>query len=265
LLRPEFDAEANTDEFIARIPEYTANGVRAFTLNLQGGFPGYEGAVNSAFNPDGSLRAAGMDRVRRVAEACDRNGAAVILGCFYQRQDQVLRDAVAVRAGVSNVVGWIVNCAFQNVALEIANEFDHIGFDHLLLKTVEGQIELIQLAKRLAPGLLVSTSDQGNGTIPEGLARASDFLLLHFNGTPLDEIPARIGALDRYAKPIVVNEDNKTGAQGAAAATLCVANGASWGFMSEGVNQHFPFKFHGAADDPLVYQALKELASPTRR
>lgn len=263
LQRPEFDTEANAAEFIARIPEYVANGVRAFTLNLQGGFPGYEGAVNSAFNPDGSLRAAGMNRIRRVVEACDHNGAVVILGCFYQRQDQVLRDADAVRAGVSNVVGWIVNRGFQNVALEIANEFDHTGYDHSLLKTVEGQIELIQLAKRLAPGLLVSTSGLGHGTIPEGVARAGDFLLLHFNGTPLDKIPARIAALKKFSKPIVGNEDNKTGAQGAAAAKLCVANGASWGFMSEGVNQHFPFKFDGAADDPLVYQALKELASPT--
>src|SRR4051794_16523188 len=47
--RPEFDAEANTEEFIARIPEYVGQGVRGFTLNLQGGTPGYEGAVNSAF------------------------------------------------------------------------------------------------------------------------------------------------------------------------------------------------------------------------
>ena len=54
--RPNFDADANTAEFIARIPDYVAQGVRAFTLNLQGGMPGYEGAVNSAFEPDGTLR-----------------------------------------------------------------------------------------------------------------------------------------------------------------------------------------------------------------
>src|SRR5687767_7069832 len=28
--RPEFDADSNTNEFIARIPEYVAHGVRAF-------------------------------------------------------------------------------------------------------------------------------------------------------------------------------------------------------------------------------------------
>src|SRR5262245_26608414 len=55
--RPKgFDAGANTDRFIAHIPGYAAAGVRAFTLCLQGGMPGYEGAVNSAFEPAGSLR-----------------------------------------------------------------------------------------------------------------------------------------------------------------------------------------------------------------
>ena len=71
--RPEFDPDANTDEFIARIPDYVAHGVRAFTSVLQGGMPGYEGAVNSAFR-SGRLacRDPYMRRVRRVIEACDR-------------------------------------------------------------------------------------------------------------------------------------------------------------------------------------------------
>jgi hypothetical protein len=48
--RPEFDPDANTDEFIAQIPDYVAHGVRAFTVCLQGGMPGYEGR-RSAFEP----------------------------------------------------------------------------------------------------------------------------------------------------------------------------------------------------------------------
>ena len=51
------------------MPDYVAGGVRAFTIGLQGGMPGYEGAVNSAFNPDGSLRDAYLERVRRVIDA----------------------------------------------------------------------------------------------------------------------------------------------------------------------------------------------------
>src|SRR5262245_25802934 len=60
--RPDFDPEANSDEFIAQIPDYVAHGIRAFTLNLQGGMPGYEGAANSAFNADGSLRGSYLRR-----------------------------------------------------------------------------------------------------------------------------------------------------------------------------------------------------------
>jgi len=99
--RPEFDPQANTDEFIVRIPNYVEHGVRAFTICPQGGMPGYEGAVNSAFESDGSLRDTYVRRVRQVIEACDRNGAVVILGCYYQRQDELLRDEAAVRAGVA--------------------------------------------------------------------------------------------------------------------------------------------------------------------
>lgn len=256
----DFDPDANTDRFIKQIPDYVSHGVRAFTLCLQGGHCGYEGAVNSAFNPDGSLRVSYLKRVRRVIEACDLHGAVVILGCYYQRQDQVFKDEAAVRAGVVNAVKWIKDSGFTNVVLEVANEFAHGGFDHKILKTAEGEAELIALAKKTAPELLVSTSGMGSGRLPDEIARVSDFLLIHFNTTRSEDIPARIAALKKYGKPIVCNEDDKIGADGAKAAQLCVASGASWGFMHKDANQYFPrLSFHGGADDPAVYTTLKRL------
>ena len=46
-------------------------------------------------------------RVRRVIDACAQHGAVVILGCYYQRQDQILTDEAAVRAGVVNAARWV--------------------------------------------------------------------------------------------------------------------------------------------------------------
>jgi CubicO group peptidase (beta-lactamase class C family) len=260
--RPEFDAEANADRFLKALPEYVEHGVRAFTINLQGGMPGYEGAVNSAFDAVGNLDGAYLQRVRRVIEACDERGAVVILGCYYQRQDQILKNDDAVRAGVVNVAQWIKGCGFTNVVLEIANEYGHDGFDHRLLKTAEGQVELMRLVKKMHPGLLVSTSGLGDGAVAKEVAETADFLLIHFNGTKLDDIPGRIKALQEFAKPIVCNEDAKTGESGAKAAELSIASGASWGLMAEEINQKYPFHFNGARDDEAVYRMLKRLTSP---
>ncbi len=257
--RPEFDPDANTAALLARLPDYVAHGVRALTLNLQGGMPGYEGAVNSGLSADGSLRPSYLERIGRVIEACDRLGVVVILGCFYQRQDQVLEDEAAVRAGVVHAVRWIQEERFTNVVLEIANEFPHGGFNHKILRTSAGEAGLIRLAKRTVPGLLVSTSGIGDGKLAQDVVRASDFLLIHFNGVPLKEIPGRIRALKKYGKPIVCNEDDKTGEAAARAAELSVAGGASWGLMLKDVNQYQPFVFRGAADDPIVYAKLKAL------
>jgi hypothetical protein len=61
----------------AKIPEYVANGVNAFTISLQGGTPGYEGAINTAFDANGSTRKAYLQRVEKVIWACDENHAAM--------------------------------------------------------------------------------------------------------------------------------------------------------------------------------------------
>ena len=260
----KFDPEANTKAFLNKIDDYYSHGVRAFTFCLQGGMPGYEGALNSAFNPDGSLRESYLARMEKVISECDRRGIGVILGCYYQRQDQVLKDADAVRRGVVNTAKWIQQNGWKHVALEIANEYDHNGFDHSIIETAEGEIELIQLARKTVPGLLVSTSGLGHGRMGAKIAEVADFILIHFNGTPLDKIPERIAALKKFKKPIVVNEDDKDGETAARAAELSVENGASWGLMLNDLNQYVPFEFKGGADDPVIYAKLKELTTPRK-
>ena len=257
--RPDFDSDENTSRFISKIPEYSSYGVRAFTLNLQGGFPGYEGAVNSAFKPDGTLRKSYLGRIKRVIEECHKHGMVVILGLFYQRQDQILRDEQAVKSGVVNAVNWVKESGFTNVVIEIANEYDHSGFDHDIIRTAEGEVELIRLAKKTWPGLLVSASGLGNGRMNDLIAKEADLISIHFNGTRVEDIPKRIGALKKYNKPIVCNEDDKVGNEAVLALQACVENGCSWGFMHNKLNQYEPFEFTGYDDDRMVYDKFREV------
>jgi hypothetical protein len=254
-----FDAEANTDRFISHIADYAAHGVNAFTLCLQGGMPGYEDALNSAFNADGSLRPDYLRRVERVIRACDERGVVVILGLLYQRQTKLLRDEDAVRAAVVNGTRWVARSGFSNVVIEIANEYPHGGFAHPVIRDPKGQAGLIRLARETAPGLLFTASGYGRGVIHPEVAEACDFLTPHWNGTKVEDIPARLAVLKQHGKPMVCNEDDKTGTNAVAALKASVENGCAYGLMLKKHNQYTPFQFDGAADDPVFYAALAEL------
>ncbi len=259
--RPGFDPDANTSRFIARIPDYAAQGVDAFTLNLQGGAPGYEGAANSAFSADGALRPVDLGRVERVVRACDQTGLVVVLGFYYQRQAKLLRDDAAVRAGVVHAAGWIRSLGLSNVLVEVANEYPHAGYAHRVIRDASGMASLIRLAHETAPGLLVTASGYGNGVIDPEVAGACDFLTPHWNGTKVEDIPARAALLRRYGKPVVCNEDDRTGDQAVAALQASVTNGCGYGLMLKDWNQKFPFRFEGASDDEAFYAALRSLTS----
>ena len=150
----EWDAERNTDEFIAQLPTYRAHGLLAVTVNLQGGSPtgyyreagfreimaarrmeasddvmwaGLPSAAsqpwhNSAFAPDGSLKPSYMSRAERIASACDELGMVVILGYFYFGQDERLTDEAVVCRAVDEATMWVLQSGYGNVLIEINNE-----------------------------------------------------------------------------------------------------------------------------------------------
>lgn len=98
----------------------------------------------------------------------------------------------AIFNAVGNVSRWVKEEGFTNVLLEISNEYAHGGFKNWVdgewLTSVSGQVELIHHAKAIAPGLLVSTSGLGDGTVAEAIANAADFILIHFNTTAWENI-----------------------------------------------------------------------------
>ena len=219
-----WDAERNTDELIAAMPSWHAAGLRAFTLNLQGGSPeGYSQEQpwhNSAFAEDGALRAAYLDRLLRVLDAADDLGMAVILGLFYFGQDGRLRDEQAVIGAVEATTDWLLAQAYAHVLIEIANEVDVPRYSHAILGTARNH-ELIALMQRRSAGglataagrLLVSTSMRGGSLPTAAITETADFLLLHGNHV---EGPSQIRQMVRDCRaapgyrgqPILFNEDD---------------------------------------------------------
>jgi hypothetical protein len=105
-----WDAERNTREFLAAMPEWRQHGLLSFTINLQGGSPeGYSKAqawLTSAIDRDGSLRDDQMARLERILDRADELGMVVVLGLFYFGQDQHVADEAAVVRAVDNAVEW---------------------------------------------------------------------------------------------------------------------------------------------------------------
>lgn len=93
-------------------------------------------------------------------------------------------------------------------------------------------------------------------------AGASSLILTHFNKLSTSQIVSRLRSLrDAYpTKPIVCNEDARTGASAAGAAQTSITNGGSYGLMLERLNQYYPFRFYGRADDAVAYDKYGELS-----
>lgn len=236
-----WDAERNTREFIAAMPDWRRHGLLAVTVNLQGGSPeGYSRTQpweNSGFNPDGSLRANYFARLEKILDRADELGMVFILGYFYFGQDERLADEAAVIRATENATRWLLERGWRNVLVEIDNECDQ-SYDHPILKPARVH-ELIERVQRQQSGgrrLLVSTS-YGGGAMPgTNVVAVADFLLLHGNGmskpAAVAELVRKTRALSISPKPILVNEDDHYEFdQPTNNFVAAVGEHASWGFF----------------------------------
>jgi hypothetical protein len=214
-----WDAERNTREFVAAMPDWRRHGLLGFTLNLQGGSPqGYSQAQpwhNSAFQPDGTLRADYLNRLAHILDRADALGMVPIVGYFYFGQDERLAGDAAVRRAVVEASTWLLKRGYRNVLVEIANECDNRRYEQPLIRAPRVH-ELIELARSVTVDgrrLPVSVSFNG-GSIPSSdVVKAADFLLLHGNGVSepdrIASMVARTRAVPGYrTMPIVFNEDD---------------------------------------------------------
>ena len=214
-----WDADRNTREFIAAMPEWRRHGLLAITVNLQGGSPqGYSKDQpwhNSAFTASGALRPEYLSRLQRVLDRADDLGMVVIVGYFYFGQDERLRDESAVVAATEAATNWLLDQGYSNVLVEVNNECNIKSYDHAILREhrVHELIERVRRTERDGRRLLAGTS-YGGGTVPlENVVRVSDFLLIHGNGVSNpDRIVEMVQQTRKVAgyrpMPILFNEDD---------------------------------------------------------
>lgn len=213
-----WDPDRNTDEFIKAMDDWYAHGLLSFTINLQGGSPmgyGNKNWYNSAYFEDGSLRDEYMARLEKILDKANEIGMIPIVGLYYFGQDQNLKDDVAVKTALKNVINWILGKGYENVLIEIANECNNGAYDREIIKEANAH-ELINLAKSITKNgkrLLVATSFNGNTLPPPNVVEVSDFILIHGNGVEepnrITEMVELVRTMPEYKTiPIVFNEDD---------------------------------------------------------
>ncbi len=271
----DWSAERSTRELVAALPDYRRHGLLAIALNLSGGSPqGYSWHQPwhvCGFTEDGTLKPDYAARLDAVIGAADTQGMAVILGLFYGRQSQRLRDETAVRAAVGNTVDWLAERGARNVLLEIGNEVDLPIFAHPVIGVARCH-ELIALAQERSAGrlqtpagrLLVGTSLVGPGTPPDNILACADVLLPHGNridtpdGIRLHVLRTRTSAGYR-GQPVTFNEDDHYGFEAADNNMLAAADsGAGWGFFDyRRIRERFEDGFQSLPVDWSIGSARK--------
>lgn len=251
----EWDPDRNTDELAAMLPIYASHGVRAISVNLQGGMPvtateADQPWINTAFHAHGSLKAEYVRRLHRLVRAADAVGMVVILGLFYASQDLTLDSEASVRSATANVARWLLESEVTNVVIEICNESDVPHYDHDILMPPRVH-ELLAVARSVTVDgrrILAATSFSGGawrndleaGVPTEAVIESSDFVLVHTNAwdtSGAEAVIERVRASPAFAadpKPIVVNEDSTRIANMFAV----LEHGASWGYYDQGQNDY---------------------------
>lgn len=251
-----WDPERNTSEFIANLPRYRALGLTSVSVNVQGGSPmGYgwhQPWHTSGYTPDGSLLPSYAARLKRVAEAADAAGMAVVLGLFYYSSTPALADEAAIIRATDAVTDLICEAGYTNVLIEIGNEIDIPMWRYDIIKPARSHelVERIQsrsLGRLKTPArrLLVSTS-YVISVPPERFLRVADYVLYHGNAiaTP-QELTSRLKQVRAQSgyrgQPLLINEDDHFDFGNADNNMLAAVDEyCGWGFFDyREVREHF--------------------------
>jgi len=233
--KTSYDANRQTDELIAALESYREVGVVAIRVNLQGDTPMLgefltrQQWITSAFAEDGSLKPAYTARLERLLKAADECRIVVIVGLFYQGQDQRLKDEAAARNAIAQAGKWLAASGHRNVMIEIAGD-SGLGFDHALLRPARVH-EAVRLARQASGGAIPVSCGFAPGSVPPRAAvDACDYVTLNGSGLSDAIIKRLVEAVRSAGKPIVFNVGSASGGNLQAA----VDAGASWLFFEQG-------------------------------
>jgi hypothetical protein len=238
-----WDAERNVREFLAAMPDWKAHGVLAFTVNFQGGSPeGYSKTQpweNHPFNPDGSLRPAYLDRMKRILDEADRLGMVPIVGYFYFGQSGRLATDEQVIRATDALTQWLLAGGWKNLLIEINNE-SNPKYNPPILRPDRVHELIARVRDTRTPDgrrLLVSTSFPVQVMPTLAAMQAADFMLIHGNAfRTAADLVAKIHAtraLDpSRVIPVLVNEDDHNDfSDPDSRIAACVAEHVSWGWF----------------------------------
>lgn len=238
-----WDAEANTDRLIAALPQWKQYGLLAFTVGLQGGMPvltiDNRTIDNNPFSEDGThIEPAYLKRLDRLIQAADDLGMIVIVSILYQGQSNRMADGRCIRNAVTSACRFLKEAAYNNIIIEVANEYN-VGYfkNHPLVYHPQGIASLIDLARQESGGLPVGSSGGGLVCSPE-VCRASDVLLVHGNGGTEQtyyNMIRKAQALN-LNRPIVCNEDSPRFTQ----LKVALKTQTSWGYYNTHTKQEPP-------------------------
>ena len=256
-----WDANRNTNEFVAAMPEWKKHGLLAFTLNLQGGSPyGYSKEqpwINTAIDSTGKLKPNYLLRLEKILNKADELNMVCILGLYYFGQDERVKDEAAIKKSIVEIIKWLHQKKYKNVLIEVNNECNPKGYEHEILQPKRVH-ELIELAKSIKNkegySYLVSTSFVGKQRPTKKVLEVMDFILVHGNGIAnqdtltayYNECKALMG---KKVMPIVNNEDDHFAFNKPSNNMITsFKNYVSWGY--------FDFRKKNETDFTIGYQSM---------
>lgn len=210
-----FDADGNTDDFIAALPEWYEYGLRAVTVGVQGGMPVFTIDVhtidNNPFSPDGmTFDEAYAKRLDKIIQAADALGMVVIVNILYWAQALRLKNDDALVSALKSVASFLKKGNYTNIIIDVANEYNiDMWKDLKIIQDPKSMKVLIDLVREESGGMLVGSSG-GGGLADQEVVDASDVVLVHGNGLTRGEYYDFILRVQDMApsKPILCNEDS---------------------------------------------------------